>query len=82
MMAETSRLYDELERLAELPRIPPSAYTEVTGLTEGDRWLSLDADERRDWLNGEEFWLFVKVSGRRDGSVIVEFEYAPDDGDE
>jgi hypothetical protein len=82
MMAETSRLYDELERLAELPRIPPSTYTEVTGLTEGDRWLSLDADERRDWLNGEEFWLFAKASGKRDGSVILEFEYAPDDWDE
>ena len=25
-----------------------------------------------------EFWLFVTSSGKRDGSVIVEFEYVPD----
>jgi hypothetical protein len=39
-----------------------------------------DADARRNPVR-EKSWLFVKVSGKPNGSVIVVSEYAPCDWD-
>lgn len=77
--AELARLRAERDRLKELPRVAPTTSTEIADETEGQRWMSLDPQERREWLNNDEFRLFVKSSGNHDRSVIVEFDYVPDD---
>ena len=75
MLAETSRLYDELERLEKLPKVAPSTRLEVADESEGDRWRMLDPDGRREWLNAGEFRITARSSGNRDGSVAVKFTY-------
>lgn len=74
MLAETSRLYDELERLEALPRIAPRTVWKLGDLTIGERWASLDMAGRREWLLSD-FRVRVKATGKRDGTVTVEVGY-------
>ena len=74
--AELKRLRDERKRLEALPRIAPTTRAEIADISEGERWQMLDPQERRDWLDSGELYVYAKASGKRDGSVILEFEYA------
>jgi hypothetical protein len=76
MLAETARLYDELERLEAMPGTPARFELQWGDETIGQRWESLDMPGRREWLLSD-FRVRVKGTGKRDGSVTVEIGRPP-----
>ena len=84
MMAETSRLYDEIERLESLPSIPArTVFERVTddngrAVSEGAHWVLMDMRDRRAWLlsrAAETHYVTVKAAAGRTGAVHADVTY-------
>ena len=92
MLAETSRLYDEIERLEKLPSQPTRTVVERVrdaqgrSMSEGEHWLLMSLKERREWLldrASASHYLTLRAvpvpQGRRPtGAVELTIVYAPD----
>jgi hypothetical protein len=78
MLAETARLYDELERLEAMPQTPTRTVREVSGISEGERWRGLDMTQRRELLLSGEVRVYVSSYGHGYG-VQADFDDAADD---
>jgi hypothetical protein len=77
MRAETERLYDLLDHLEALPSTPTRTVTEVSGISEGARWLAASFEERQAILRSE-VRMFVSSYGPSYG-VQAAVEYVEDD---
>lgn len=86
MLAETSRLYDEIERLESLPSIAARTVFERVkddngrAVSEGEHWMLMDMRDRRAWLLSRAtvtHYVTVKAAAGRTGVVDADVTYLP-----
>lgn len=77
MRAETERLYDLLDHLEAMPSTPTRTVTEISGISEGDRWRAATWEEKQAILRAE-VRVFVSSYGPSYG-VQALVEYVEDD---